>query len=134
MEFPPQILLIEDVCTVLGLRHVQLVGFEADDIIATLAKQASSAGLTTLILTGDRDSFQLIDDETASRWDNENNTAIEDIPESWLPNWMCENLDILCHIQVAHDKADDIQDFVFNMKNVATNYQLTFPDLSEMTK
>ena len=64
VEFPPQIPLIEDVCTVLGLRHVQLVGFEADDIIATLAKQASSAGLTTLILTGDRDSFQLIDDET----------------------------------------------------------------------
>ena len=64
LEFPPQIPLIEDVCTVLGLRHVQLLGYEADDIIATLAKQAQSAGLETLILTGDRDSFQLINEET----------------------------------------------------------------------
>jgi DNA polymerase-1 len=63
LEFPPQIPLIEDVCTVMGLKHVQLRGYEADDIIATLAKQASSGRLDTLILTGDRDSFQLISDQ-----------------------------------------------------------------------
>lgn len=38
-------------------------GFEADDIIGTISKQASSGGHNTLILTGDQDSFQLIDKE-----------------------------------------------------------------------
>lgn len=38
-------------------------GFEADDIIGTISKMASEAGNTTLILTGDQDSFQLIDRE-----------------------------------------------------------------------
>ncbi|NEE15257.1 hypothetical protein G3M58_53455, partial [Streptomyces sp. SID7499] len=35
-------------------------GFEADDVIATLATQAEAAGFEVLIVTGDRDSFQLI--------------------------------------------------------------------------
>lgn len=37
-------------------------GFEADDVIATLATQAEEAGFEVLIVTGDRDSFQLITD------------------------------------------------------------------------
>ena len=38
-------------------------GFEADDVIGTITEQAKTAGLKTMILTGDRDSFQLVDDE-----------------------------------------------------------------------
>src|SRR5574344_788523 len=38
-------------------------GFEADDVIGTISKKASELGHTTLILTGDQDSFQLIDRE-----------------------------------------------------------------------
>ncbi len=64
VEFGPQIPLIEDVCAAMGLVHMQKIGFEADDIIATLAKQGSEASMKTLILTGDRDAFQLIDDST----------------------------------------------------------------------
>ena len=41
----------------------ELPGYEADDVIGTLAKKASKAGLNVLILTGDRDAFQLIDDK-----------------------------------------------------------------------
>ena len=39
-------------------------GYEADDIIGTLATQAKAAGFETLICSGDRDSFQLVDDDT----------------------------------------------------------------------
>ncbi|MCR5260677.1 MAG: DNA polymerase I [Candidatus Gastranaerophilales bacterium] len=38
-------------------------GFEADDVIGTIAEKAKSLGISTMILTGDRDSFQLVDDE-----------------------------------------------------------------------
>ena len=39
-------------------------GFEADDILATIAKRAESEGAEVLICTGDRDSFQLVNDRT----------------------------------------------------------------------
>jgi DNA polymerase-1 len=61
-EFRSQISLIFEVLDALGIRHLSAAGYEADDIIATLATQASAAGDDVLIVTGDRDTFQLIDD------------------------------------------------------------------------
>ncbi|MGD9694773.1 MAG: DNA polymerase I [Thermoleophilia bacterium] len=45
-----------------GFVNTELRGFEADDVIGTLAKRAAEAGEAVVILTGDRDSFQLVDD------------------------------------------------------------------------
>ena len=61
-EFRSQISLIFEVLDALGIRHLSAPGYEADDIIATLATQASAEGSDVLIVTGDRDAFQLIDD------------------------------------------------------------------------
>jgi len=61
-EFRSQISLIFEVLDVLGIRRLSVPGFEADDIIATLATQAEAQGMNTLIVTGDRDTFQLITD------------------------------------------------------------------------
>ena len=44
----------------LAIPHLELEGYEADDIIATLATEAAREGLEVLILTGDRDSLQLV--------------------------------------------------------------------------
>lgn len=63
-EFKGQIPLIKDVCAALGITTFEKDGFEADDIIGTLATRASEAGMEVLICTGDRDSFQLITDVT----------------------------------------------------------------------
>jgi DNA polymerase-1 len=61
-EFRSQVSLIFEVLDALGIRHLSAPGFEADDIIATLATQASAQGCDVLIVSGDRDTFQLIDD------------------------------------------------------------------------
>jgi DNA polymerase I len=61
-EFRSQISLIFEVLDVLGVSRLSVPGFEADDIIATLATQAEAHGMDTLIVTGDRDTFQLITD------------------------------------------------------------------------
>ena len=45
-----------------GYRNIRVDGFEADDVIATLATQASEQGIDVTVVTGDRDAFQLIDD------------------------------------------------------------------------
>ena len=63
-EFRGQISLIHEVLDALGIRHLSAPGYEADDIIATLAAQAEAEGDDVLIVTGDRDTFQLITDKT----------------------------------------------------------------------
>ncbi|WP_156743390.1 DNA polymerase I [Occultella aeris] len=59
-EFRGQIPLIEEVMAALAVPTLGKEGFEADDILATLATQASAAGLDVLICSGDRDTYQLV--------------------------------------------------------------------------
>ena len=61
-EFKGQVALIEDVLDAMGIRVIALPGFEADDVIATLADQAQAERTDVSIVTGDRDTFQLITD------------------------------------------------------------------------
>lgn len=46
-----------------GFKNVRVDGWEADDVIATIAEQAKAEGYCVVIVTGDRDSFQLVDDD-----------------------------------------------------------------------
>ncbi len=62
-EFKGQVELIRQVLDALQIRSVSCEGFEADDIIATLTTQATAQGAQVLIVTGDRDSFQLVNDD-----------------------------------------------------------------------
>ena len=54
--------LVRQVVEVLRVPVLDLAGFEADDIIATLATQAEARGDDVIIVTGDRDSYQLVQD------------------------------------------------------------------------
>lgn len=58
--FIGQVELIEQVLDALKVRYVTAPGFEADDIIATLAAQAQAEGMDVLVCSGDRDSFQTV--------------------------------------------------------------------------
>jgi DNA polymerase I len=61
-EFSGQVSLVKEVLDALGIVSVEKDGYEADDLIATLATLADSEGFDVLICTGDRDVYQLIDD------------------------------------------------------------------------
>ncbi len=54
--------LVRQVLDALRIAQLDKSGFEADDILATLATQAAAAGIDVLIVTGDRDSYQLVSD------------------------------------------------------------------------
>ncbi len=54
--------LVRQVVEALAIPIVDLAGIEADDLIATLATQARDQGVETIIVTGDRDSYQLVED------------------------------------------------------------------------
>ncbi|EYR64263.1 DNA polymerase I [Actinotalea ferrariae CF5-4] len=59
-EFSGQVPLIREILDSLNVTTLQKEGFEADDIIATLATQAQAAGMDVLVCTGDRDALQLV--------------------------------------------------------------------------
>jgi DNA polymerase I len=54
--------LVREVVEALGITMLELVGFEADDIIATVAERVKAQGDDIIIVTGDRDSYQLVSD------------------------------------------------------------------------
>ena len=62
-EFRGQIDITKEVLVALGITVLAEPGFEADDLIATLATQAEAEGYRVLIVTGDRDSLQLVSDD-----------------------------------------------------------------------
>ncbi|MGW4582453.1 DNA polymerase I [Rhodococcus sp. YH1] len=62
-EFRGQVDITKDVLEALGIPVMAEPGYEADDIIATLATQAAAQGYRVLVVTGDRDSLQLVTDD-----------------------------------------------------------------------
>ena len=62
-EFRGQIDITKEVLVALGITVLAEAGFEADDLIATLATQAEDEGYRVLVVTGDRDSLQLVSDD-----------------------------------------------------------------------
>lgn len=63
-EFKGQVALIKEVLASMGIVTMEVENYEADDIIATLSTAATAKQFETLIVTGDRDSFQLVNDST----------------------------------------------------------------------
>ena len=61
-EFKGQVELIREVLDAMGIVSLSREGFEADDILATLAYRAGHEGATVLVVSGDRDSFQTVTD------------------------------------------------------------------------
>ncbi|SES39971.1 DNA polymerase I [Pedococcus cremeus] len=62
-EFNGQVSLLHEVLDALSIRHVEVEGYEADDVIATLTTEAVGEGMEVLICSGDRDTLQLVSDK-----------------------------------------------------------------------
>ncbi|MGC3021110.1 DNA polymerase I [Brevibacterium sp. FAM 24630] len=62
-EFHPQIDLIKDIVTAMGIRVVVKEGFEADDALATMTRMGTEAGAAVEVMSGDKDSFQLASED-----------------------------------------------------------------------
>lgn len=63
-ELAMQIPILKDILSAMKIRMLSLEGFEADDIIGTVAREAEEKGLSPLIITGDKDELQLATKET----------------------------------------------------------------------
>lgn len=63
-EFRSQMPYLHELVSAFGIQSFEVEGFEADDVIATITKQAEREGAEIFICTGDRDSFQLVNERT----------------------------------------------------------------------
>lgn len=63
-ELAMEIPILKDILDAMKIRRVELEGYEADDIIGTLARMSEAEGLETFVFTGDRDQLQLATDVT----------------------------------------------------------------------
>ncbi|OZG69038.1 DNA polymerase I [Bifidobacterium eulemuris] len=61
-ELLSQLPLIQRMLTALGVTYIERPGYEGDDVIGTLATMGERSGYRTLVLSGDRDAFQLVDE------------------------------------------------------------------------
>ena len=63
-ELAVQMPLLKQTLDYMGVRRLELAGWEADDLLGTIARRCEAAGWTCEIVTGDKDSLQLITDTT----------------------------------------------------------------------
>ncbi len=62
-ELAQQMPIVKEVLDALGISRLELQGFEADDLIGTVAKTGGAEGFEVLVVSGDKDLFQLVDDQ-----------------------------------------------------------------------
>ena len=82
--FASQLPLIDEVLAALQIPQFRVGGVEADDVIATLASSAGSAGWDVIVVTGDRDAFQLIDDHVSVYYTLRGISDTVDATPAWL--------------------------------------------------
>ncbi|MDR3365298.1 MAG: DNA polymerase I [Clostridiales Family XIII bacterium] len=64
-ELSMQLPYLKDILAAMHITILEMDGFEADDLIGTVAKRAEAAGMRPLVITGDRDELQLVSDRTS---------------------------------------------------------------------
>ncbi len=82
--FAGQLPLINEVLEALEIPQLSQPGYEADDVIATLATRAAAEGWRVLVVTGDRDAFQLVDDDIAVLYTRRGISDTVAATESWI--------------------------------------------------
>jgi DNA polymerase-1 len=64
-DLVPQFSIIREACQALGVPSVEIVGYEADDLIASYAETAKTQGYQVIIVSSDKDLMQLVDDKVS---------------------------------------------------------------------
>lgn len=95
-DLAPQFDLLREVLTALNITVLEAPGYEADDLMGTMARKAEASGMEVTLLTGDRDAFQLLSGRTTVEYVKRlNQTVTYDVPrfvEEWgiLPSQVAD--------------------------------------------
>lgn len=106
-DLVPQFELIKKILALMGIKTVECAGYEADDILGTLAKACSDSGNKCYILTGDRDSLQLIDDNVTILLTAKKET-VDYTPERFAEDYGFSPINLIDYKALMGDKSDNI--------------------------
>ncbi len=107
-DLKPQFPLMREAVKAFGLEPVELAGYEADDIIATYAKQAKAAGAEVLIISSDKDLMQLVGDHVEF-YDFESGTRGK---PGYRPERRIDRQGVIDYFGVPPEKVIDVQALV----------------------
>lgn len=83
-ELSSQFGILKDLLEALNISCFELDGYEADDLIGTIAKKASFDGFQNYLLTGDRDYFQLVDENTTVLYTRKGVSQLEEVNKDYI--------------------------------------------------
>lgn len=106
-ELAQQMPLIKEILTAMGIKIVECEGFEADDVLGTLSKMCSDNGAECHILTGDRDSLQLVNKNVTVRLATTRETIIY-TPEKFREDYGFEPINLIDLKALMGDSSDNI--------------------------
>ncbi len=106
-ELAVQLPKLKELLSALGINILELPGFEADDILGSVSKIFSDAGDEAYILTGDRDSFQLISDNVTVRFSSMRETISYD-REKFTEEYGTEPIKLIDIKALMGDSSDNI--------------------------
>lgn len=107
-ELAQQLPLIKELLTLLGVKVVECEGFEADDILGTLSKSCTDCGCECYVLTGDRDSLQLIDENVTVLLAT-NKETIYYTPDRFVEDYGFEPIRLIDLKALMGDSSDNIK-------------------------
>ncbi|MDR2778562.1 MAG: hypothetical protein LBB13_03655 [Rickettsiales bacterium] len=125
----PQFPLLREVTSAMGIRTIEKEGYEADDVIATLAKKAKLEGYEVLIISNDKDLFQLADYDI-SLYDVKENKKIG--PNEVTEKWKVKPEQLLGVLSLMGDKSDNVPGVPSIGQKTATNLMREYGSLENL--
>lgn len=119
-ELAQQLPLIKEMLTLMGIKVVECEGYEADDILGTLSKSCTDCGCQCYVLTGDRDSLQLIDENVTVLLAT-NKETIHYTPARFTEDYGFEPIRLIDLKALMGDSSDNIKGVAGIGEKTATN-------------
>lgn len=132
-ELASQFPLIRSVLNNIGIKFIELEGYEGDDILGTLASKLSSKDILTYIVTGDRDALQLITDKCHVLMTKKGVSELEEYDEVHLKEvYSLAPLQIIDLKSLMGDSSDNIPGVAGVGEKTALKLLLQYPSLEDI--
>lgn len=130
-ELAQQLPIVKELLTLMGIRVVECEGYEADDILGTLTKSCTDCGCQCYVLTGDRDSLQLVDDNVTVLLAT-NKETIHYTPARFTEDYGFEPFRLIDLKALMGDSSDNIPGVAGIGEKTATNLLKEFGTLENL--
>ena len=125
-DLVPQIPLIRTLCATMGIPCLELSGYEADDILATLTRATTARGGSVILATSDKDARQLLSDRV-KLLNLRTNTMMG--PEELVADWGVRPEQVVDWLSLVGDSADNVPGVPLIGPKAATELLQNFGDL-----